>query len=259
MEEAFNARAEPFSNSVCLGLFSSTDFIGNIMREEKITSKIKESWALGEDRRKLKDYYQKWASSYDDDVAREQYFAPKVAIDLILELYHQRDSFRQPNDQVKEQKVSLSTMKVLDAGCGTGLVGALLAQVGARQISGFDLSAEMVAQAKQKNIYDKLLEGVDITQPLVDQIDASDFDLVTCIGVLTQGHVPPLGLDRLIEVTRVNGYVVLNARDTYVREHDFKAYCDGLQDEGRLKFLHCEYHLSSGDSQALFVVAQRLK
>ena len=230
---------------------------GNIMTTEKAVTKVEKAWALGEDRHKLKDFYRQWANSYDEDVAHERYFAPKVAVDWILELYHHSD--RQRSDLVKEQNGSLSALRVLDAGCGTGLVGALLAQVGARHISGFDLSAEMVAQAKKKKIYDQLWQGVDLARPIADQIQTSGFDLVTCIGVLTQGHVPPIGLDRLIDVTRINGYIVLNARDTYVREHDFDSYCNGLQIGGRLKFHHQEYHTSSGDSQALFLVAQRLR
>ena len=221
------------------------------MSKQKTSSKIETAWALGEDQQKLKAYYQKWAKSYDDDVAHEKYFAPKVAVDLILK--HVAPA---PGHEMGE---SLRNASVLDAGCGTGLVGALLVEIGVKQLRGFDLSTEMIARAKQKGVYNKLWQGIDLNESLIKQIDAGDFDVVTCIGVLTQGHVPPMGLARLIEVTRINGYIVLNARDTYVREHDFDAYCDGLQDEGRLKFHYRDYHTSSGDSQALFVVAQRMK
>jgi predicted TPR repeat methyltransferase len=47
---------------------------------------------------------------------------------------------------------------VLDAGCGTGLCAAYLAPY-ARQLIGVDLSAGMLAQAKEKNLYDELVKS----------------------------------------------------------------------------------------------------
>lgn len=48
-------------------------------------------------------------------------------------------------------------LDVLDAGCGTGLCGPLLAPY-ARRLVGVDLSAGMLAQARAKNVYDDLVK-----------------------------------------------------------------------------------------------------
>ena len=48
------------------------------------------------------------------------------------------------------------TLDVLDAGCGTGLCGPLIAPY-ARRLVGVDLSARMLAQAQAKNVYDELV------------------------------------------------------------------------------------------------------
>jgi predicted TPR repeat methyltransferase len=48
-------------------------------------------------------------------------------------------------------------LDVLDAGCGTGLCGALLAPY-ARRLTGVDLSAGMLEQAKTKAVYDELVQ-----------------------------------------------------------------------------------------------------
>jgi len=49
-------------------------------------------------------------------------------------------------------------LDVLDAGCGTGLCGPLLAPY-ARRLAGVDLSEGMLALAKQKHVYDALTQG----------------------------------------------------------------------------------------------------
>ena len=46
---------------------------------------------------------------------------------------------------------------VLDLGCGTGLVG-LEINKNCNYIEGIDLSTNMINKARQKNIYDKLVE-----------------------------------------------------------------------------------------------------
>jgi predicted TPR repeat methyltransferase len=49
-------------------------------------------------------------------------------------------------------------MDTLDAGCGTGLCGALIAPY-ARRLTGVDLSAGMLERAREKSVYDELVEG----------------------------------------------------------------------------------------------------
>ena len=49
-------------------------------------------------------------------------------------------------------------LDVLDAGCGTGLCGPLLAPY-ARRLIGVDLSEGMLALAKEKHVYDVLIKG----------------------------------------------------------------------------------------------------
>jgi predicted TPR repeat methyltransferase len=46
--------------------------------------------------------------------------------------------------------------RVLDLGCGTGLIGALLADLPRERLDGIDLSANMLAEARAKDIYDEL-------------------------------------------------------------------------------------------------------
>ncbi|MEO0369275.1 MAG: class I SAM-dependent methyltransferase [Pseudomonadota bacterium] len=213
------------------------------MNDPEYTHNIRKAWALEENPEKIQEYYKDWSQTYDQDVENETYLAPGTAVALLMQSLNHDE---------------LDPMQVLDAGCGTGLVGELLKEVGFSSIKGFDLSADMVAKAQDKNVYDQLWDGIDLNRSLADQIGADEFDVVTCVGVLTLGHVPPSGFDRLLDVTKLNGLVVINARDAYVEEHEFEAHCDQLESSGRVRFLQRKYLQSTGDSLALFLVAERL-
>jgi predicted TPR repeat methyltransferase len=61
---------------------------------------------------------------------------------------------------------------IVDAGCGTGLVGELL-RPQVRHLIGVDMSEPMLAQARQKNIYDSLHRG-DLVDYMIDHPRSCD-------------------------------------------------------------------------------------
>jgi predicted TPR repeat methyltransferase len=71
-------------------------------------------------------------------------------------------------------------LDILDAGCGTGLVGLRL-RGRARRLEGVDMSAPMLEQAKAKGVYDRLHQG-DLVAFLRKREQA--FDAVTCAATL---------------------------------------------------------------------------
>ena len=72
------------------------------------------------------------------------------------------------------------SLDVLDAGCGTGLCGPLIAPY-ARRLTGVDLSGGMLSQAMEKNIYDELRQG-ELTAYLRSRTDA--FDVIVSADTL---------------------------------------------------------------------------
>jgi predicted TPR repeat methyltransferase len=71
-------------------------------------------------------------------------------------------------------------LDVLDAGCGTGLCGPLLAPY-ARRLIGVDLSEGMLAHARDKRVYDVLVK-TELTAYLCENRDA--FDLIVSADTL---------------------------------------------------------------------------
>ena len=90
----------------------------------------------------VKDTFDSFAASFESKLAQLSYRAPKL-VALMLE-----DSNIPP---AKDRDI-------LDAGCGTGLCGPLLAPW-ARTIVGVDLSKGMLDRAREKHVYDELVEG----------------------------------------------------------------------------------------------------
>jgi len=71
--------------------------------------------------------------------------------------------------------------RVLDLGCGTGLVGVLL-RVHADRLVGLDLSPEILELARERGVYDDLIEG-EIVAELSGMPD-NNFDAVVATDVL---------------------------------------------------------------------------
>lgn len=69
---------------------------------------------------------------------------------------------------------------ILDLGCGTGLAGEVFKPM-ARRMDGIDLSPQIIAQAKRKNIYDKLTVA-DVETFLAAK--GRDYDLLIAADVL---------------------------------------------------------------------------
>jgi predicted TPR repeat methyltransferase len=89
--------------------------------------------------------------------------------------------------QLVADKVGGDRLDVLDAGCGTGLVGALV-RGRSRRLVGVDLSAAMLDLAKSKNVYDELHKG-DLISFMRERPQSCD--VVTCAATLI--HFGDLG------------------------------------------------------------------
>jgi len=89
-------------------------------KADKVSSwdAVKHAHNLDGDTTRLKTYYQSWADRYDADVGNERYSAPAYIADLLNHLPSNDDTMVDPENP---------EIAILDAGCGTGLVGKELA------------------------------------------------------------------------------------------------------------------------------------
>lgn len=90
---------------------------------------------------------------------------------------------------LNEHKFKLNTTKILDIGCGTGLVAERM-QALAGTIDGLDISEKMLIKAKARGIYSQLLQAdFTTTDTLID----NDYSLIIAADALNyQGQLSPV-------------------------------------------------------------------
>ncbi|ANY06970.1 class I SAM-dependent DNA methyltransferase [Pseudonocardia sp. HH130630-07] len=152
--------------------------------------------------------YDEWAATYDADLAAgaQSYVAPSVTADAVV-------------------AAAGTGGEVLDAGCGTGLVGAALHERGVGTIDGIDLSPGMLERARATGAYRELREA-DLTAAL--ELPDDRYDVVVCVGTLTHAHVGPAAIGEFARVVRPGGYVVATVLDDVWEAGGYRAEIDRL-------------------------------
>ncbi len=152
--------------------------------------------------------YDEWAASYESDMG--DHGGPREATE-VLARYAGPDAH------------------VLDAGCGTGLAGELLAARGFRNLEGLDLSPGMLREAAGKGCYAALHQGI-LGEPL--NLPSSSFDAVLVVGVFARVHAPSSSLTELVRISKPGGYIVFTLRPEFYVDSDFKATMTALSEAG---------------------------
>jgi ubiquinone/menaquinone biosynthesis C-methylase UbiE len=181
--------------------------------------------------------YDEWAQTYDSDMAEHAFTAPTLVAEAIargLKLNH-----------LPNKTEALKNTAIVDAGCGTGLVGTELAKLGAEQIDGLDISQGMLDVAGKTGAY-KSLRIVDLTTrlPIVD----GKYDALTCCGTFTHGHLGPAPLAEFVRVIKTSGIVVATVLDSHWEEKGFEAEIQRLEREGIAEVVENESHAYRKDA-----------
>lgn len=190
----------------------------------------------------LRSLYDEWAASYDTDLVQpnQDYVAPTLAAATVAKYL----TPEQPLDKIK----------ILDAGCGTGLVGGALAKLGAKTINGIDLSPGMLKQAGNLHVYTNL-DTTDLSKPLEEETDS--FDVVTCIGTLTHAHVGPEVLSEFVRVVKKDGWIVATVLDDIWEPIGYRAEVDKLIADKKVELVSADsgdYRRGAGVSARMVVL-----
>ena len=151
-------------------------------------------------------HYDQWAETYDKDLLQTYgYRAPSFGATGLASVLEDKQA------------------RIVDVGCGTGLVGAALAELGFQKIDGVDISENMLAKAKETNAYHTLILQ-DVEKASV--IDEATYDAVISVGAFGKGHLGPEAIPGLIAHAKPGAPVVIfmNAdpfvEDNYQRHFD---------------------------------------
>jgi predicted TPR repeat methyltransferase len=193
--------------------------------------------------------FDSFAASFDSKLAKLLYRAPELVAGML-----------------KDSDVEASkSLDVLDAGCGTGLCGPLIAPY-ARRLVGVDLSTRMLVQARARNVYDELFK-VELTIYLRDNPGA--FDVIVSADTLV--YFGPLGgvvaasadalrpggqliftVEQLIDAGSDAGYSLrVNGRYSHTRQYLERVLGDANL---RPEIVSAELRLEAGDPVPGWVV-----
>lgn len=154
------------------------------------------------------ELFDNWAPTYDRDLVEDLgYVADAEASRRLISLVPDKQS------------------RILDAGCGTGLVGRRLMQAGYTDIHGNDYSLKMLDQAKTTAAYQSLQQH-DLTQPVESDLP---YDAAIAVGVFAFS-VP--SAEHLVNITRslkTGGVAIVTVNGKAWREVDWESKLEGFE------------------------------
>jgi len=189
----------------------------------------------------LLKYYQDWADNnkYNKDMVDWNYTAPQETVSVLKKYALNKNS------------------KILDAGCGTGLVGIELKKYGYLNIEGVDFSQSMLNLVPQ-NIYKKI-EKIDLNKPL--KFKNNIYDIVMCVGTFTYGHVKTHALDEIIRITKNKGLICFTVNEGIYEEYGFDKKIKELTNNKlwNIKEFFKSNYITNKDVEAWLCLAEIIK
>ena len=177
----------------------------------------------------VRDLYDDWSKNdkYNQDMIDWKYSGPKEVVSAFL-----------PHAINKG-------IKILDAGCGSGLVGEELSKEGYSIIHGADIAAKLM-NSIPAGIYQEL-HNIDLNKPINFTDDF--FDAVLCVGTFTFGHVKAKALSEFTRIVKSGGIIGFTINEGVFLDHGFKSELDHLvikKKISQLDFYLSDYLSSKG-------------
>jgi ubiquinone/menaquinone biosynthesis C-methylase UbiE len=168
-------------------------------------------------KKEVLEYYDDWTNNaqFNQDMVDWKYTAPSNAAKLLHKYSPNKD------------------IEILDAGCGSGLVGMELAKNGYLNITGADFSQSMMDLIPQK-IY-KSLKLIDLNETLFYKVNS--FDAIICVGTFTYGHVKARALDEFLRITKNNGLICFTVNEGIYNKYKFDKKITELSKNNSWKIL----------------------
>lgn len=163
---------------------------------------------------KVAQYYDDWATEYNESLADWNYDAPEQVASLL-------------RAELTPDSV------ILDAGCGTGLSGKALRSAGFTAIDGIDVSSASLEVATLSDAY-RSLRTMDMQRfPLT--IPDDQYDGLICVGVFTYLTDSVGTLREFSRIVRPGGLMVITQRSDIFVEREFERVLGKVSDEGLIE------------------------
>ena len=186
-------------------------------------------------------YYDEWVikNKYDQDMVDWNYTGPKETVTTFIKY-------------AKDKNI-----KILDAGCGTGLVGIELKKYNFLNIDGMDLSKKLLDLVPKG--YYQSLDQVDLNKPI--KVNNNTYDAILCVGTFTFGHVKPHALDEFIRIAKNKSLICFTINEGIYEEYGFDKKINELKKNKswNIKEFFKSDYISSKDVNAWLCLAEVVK
>ncbi|MCP4345141.1 MAG: class I SAM-dependent methyltransferase [Desulfobacterales bacterium] len=152
---------------------------------------------ISKDPKDAEEEYDRISACYDTDTNAKGYMAPRYVGEILA-------------NYVPDKKGM-----ILDVGCGTGLVGSELNCHGFSNITGIDISANILKEAESKKVYAQTMKH-NLLEPF--PFEKSSFEAVVCAGVFSRFDESEINdiLNEFSKVTRDEGFMVFTHREDLI-------------------------------------------
>ncbi len=164
----------------------------------------------------LQVVYKEWATAYDHDN------------DNLLGTVSQPLSV-----QIFQEYIKDKSLRIIDVGCGTGLVGVELEKGGFSNFDGIDISQEMIDIAKQRGYAQLFIGSLNVSLPC----ENNEYDAAFCVGVFTHGHVGSNRLDELVRIVKPGGIICFTVNEGVYDSYGFDSKIKNLESTNIWKIL----------------------
>ena len=186
-------------------------------------------------------YYDEWGikNKYDQDMVDWDYTGPKETVNTFIKY-------------AKDKNI-----KILDAGCGTGLVGVELKKHNYLNIDGMDLSKKLLDLIP--NGYYQNLSQVDLNKTI--KTESNTYDAIMCVGTFTFGHVKPHALDEFIRISKNKSLICFTINEGIYEEYGFDKKIEELKKNKswNVKEFFKSNYIASKDVNAWLCLAEVIK
>ncbi len=185
----------------------------------------------------LLEVYKKWASIYDQD---NDDFLGTVSQPNSVKIFH--------------KYISDKNQKIIDVGCGTGLVGLELKKLGFTNFDGIDISQNMIDLAINRGYQSLFIGNLNESLPL----ESDSYDAALCVGVFTHGHVGPNRLRELSRIVKSDGLVCFTVNEDVYAAYGFDRAIESLEAEKvwTLQELIKQDYMTKKDVKGIYCVAR---
>jgi SAM-dependent methyltransferase len=183
-------------------------------------------------------HYRWWAATYDQEIGVDKGYAQPARCAAALAGMTDRPG------------------SVLDVGCGTGLSGVALRDVGFTDVDGCDFSLPMLERAAETGVYRRLFEA-DLNAGL--GVEDCAYDHAVAVGVFSFGHIRPNALRSVIRAVQPGGTVVVGLNDHFWDVGSFPSELEAIEADGLASVVSREHgeHLPGADIMGWVVVLVR--